>query len=197
VTEAEPHADAYRAIGRHVVEYSALVAAMRSAIEHQLTRDDPMIPRLALAQASQKALSNAFFAICEREADFSASEKKIAARLKGEVTNTMAERNNFAHGDWEMGFGILGDPQLVRTKLTGVARAWVATIRPANEIDALSDELVRLTDWVLEFAWICFRVHPLTQYKHLKIRVSDIFQAKGKRVQRTGPLADETWFDED
>lgn len=192
------HDDDYRAIGRYVVEFSVLIAEMRTVVERQLLREDPMVPRLALAEHSASQVANAFFAICEQEADLDTEEKGVSARLKQEVLDAIKQRNDVAHGDWDMGSGVLGEPELLRTKPGRRAGAWVAKVWGTGELDAYADQLEDLSERVMEFAWLCLGVHPLTQYKHLQVRVRDIFRyQKHRGVLRKGRFADEPWFDED
>ncbi len=53
--------DAYRAIGRYIVEFSGLIAAMRTSIEAQFFfHDDPDAIRLVLGGALADQITNIF-----------------------------------------------------------------------------------------------------------------------------------------
>ena len=106
--------EAHRAIGRYVVEFSMLISDMREGIELALgsEENDPMIAKLALGEAFASQITNSFFAICERKTELDDEEKQVAIRLKKEVGDAIKDRNDFAHGDREVGSSAFDDPRL-------------------------------------------------------------------------------------
>lgn len=188
-------AEAHRAIGRYVVAFSYLVAEMRAGIEDRLAGDDPMLPRLALGEAGAAQIMRAFFAICEREADQDKEERDVAICLKNEVQATIKERNDIAHGDWSIPWWKKSEAWLQRTKPGRRGGGWVNKIRPVAELDALSDEMEELAERVIEFAWLCFGIHPLTRFYGMDLRVRDIYLfQKGEGILRKGRYADAKWW---
>jgi len=185
--QTQSEREAHRAIGRYVAEFSWLVAVMRSAIERQITQDDPMVARLAVGQSYADSLSNSFFAICERIADFDDEERGVATRLKNEVRKAIEDRNDFAHGDWELEFE---EPTLARTKPGRKAGAWFARVRPVAEMDEMSDALRYLAGTLNEFAWLCENRHPGNEAGK-SIRVRDIYRLRKSQVLRVGRYADD------
>jgi len=188
--------NAHRAIGRYVVEFSYLVSEMRAGIENRLEGGDPMIARLALGEAYAAQIANSFFAICEREAELDAQEKQVGVSLKNEVHATIKERNDIAHGDWDVSRWDVAS--LRRTKPGRQKGDWVEKIRPTSELDALSDEMEILSEKVIEYAWLCFGIHPLTRFKGMDVRVRDIYRfQKHKGALRKGRYADVPFWDDE
>jgi hypothetical protein len=182
-----------------MVTFSRLVAEMRAGIEDRLKGEDPMIARLAMGEASAAQIANAFFAICKREADLDEEEEAVATRLASKVHDAFKERNNIAHGDWSLDWGDVSAARLIRTKPNRREGDWVERVRPADELEAVSDELEILTGQVMEFGWLCFGHHPLTRHKGMDVRIRDIFRfQKRKGVLRTGRYANTLpWEDEE
>jgi hypothetical protein len=196
--------EAYRAIGHYVATFSMLISDMRGGIEWALGSEepgnDPMIARLTLGEASASQITNAYFAICEQSADLDDEEHQVAVRLKKEVNDVIKERNDFAHGDWDLGEAhSFDDPRLVRTKPGRRAGPFVERVYPVDEIDALAEAMSDLDGYVVEFGWLCFGIYPLTRYRGMDVRVRDIFRFERKkhRILREGRYVDIPWFDED
>jgi hypothetical protein len=181
--------EVHRAIGRYVVAFSYLVAEMRAGIESRFDSDSE-IAQLALGEAFASQITNAFFAICEYSVELDDEERQVAIRLKKEVNDAIKERNDIAHGDWHINSWRKPEPHMVRTKpgrRTGAAVEWA---RPVEELDELSDALEDLAETVIEFALLCFDIHPHADSVEGEIRVRDIFRfQKSKGVLRTGRYA--------
>jgi hypothetical protein len=197
--------EAHRAIGRYVVVFSMLVKDMREGIELALSGRpasnstlDPMIPRLAMGEAFAAQITNAYFAICARLGDFDEEEKGVGTRLKNEVLDVISDRNDFAHGDWDLGpIPGVQEPSFRRVKPGRKAGAWTLTVKSVDEIDAMTDEIIELDNRVAEFGWLCLGLHPLSETKGLDPRVRDIFRLQNRRVHRKGRYADIPWFEPD
>lgn len=135
--------DAYRAIGRYVVEFSRLIFFMRLTIIRQLMVDngrvvDGSVPELVLGEAYADQLTNAFFAICQHVADLDDEETGVATRLKTEVKKAIKDRNDLAHGDWWINES---GPRLSRIKPGRKQGAEISKLLPVTEIDDRSDAL--------------------------------------------------------
>ena len=193
-SHSELENEAHRAIGRYIVEFSLLVAQMRSCIEYLLRTGDPMIARLALGGADAWQIATTFFAVCERQLDLDDEEKAIAARFRAEVETTCSERNDIAHGDWHLD---LEDARLQRTKPGRKAGAWLERVRPVSEIDAMADRVSVLARSVAEFGWLCLGIHPLNEVRDTPVRVRDIYRFSNRRIYRTGRYANDLPCDQD
>ena len=77
-------ADAYRVIGRYVVEFSQLMFLMRSELARYLgsPRNRAEIAHLVLGQAMPNQLTDAFFAVCIEAGNLDADETKVARSLR-------------------------------------------------------------------------------------------------------------------
>jgi len=182
--------NALRAIGRYVVTFSRLVAEMRGGIEEQLRGDDRSVVALAMGEAYAAQITNAFFAICEHEADFDEEEAQVGVCLKNEVNAAIKERNDIAHGDWSIRWPDVSAARLRRTKPGRRAGAEINSVLSADELEAASDAIEILTEKVAEFGWLCFGLHPLARRGGLDMRVRDIFRfQKHKGVLRKGRYA--------
>jgi hypothetical protein len=182
----EQEAEAHRCVGRYLVEFSVLVADMRTFIEDRLAGDDPMLARLALGTAFADPITESFFAICDRITDLDEEEQGVSVRLRTRVKDAIKDRNDFAHGDWKVD---MGDPSVWRMKPGRKAAPWIATVRPVAEIDAMSDSLADLRQSVVEFAWLCAEIHPLSESKAARVR--DVFRLRNRKVLRIGRYADD------
>ena len=187
----EERDDAYRAVGRYVVEFSRLIFHMRLGIAQELARDRDGNPTfLALGEATASQIANAFFAICEYVMiSPDADELAIGRRLQKEVNDEIRRRNDVAHGDWWVGFGgdqsgKGDDPRLLRVKPSRRAGAFEARNIPVAELDQWSDELHALLQFVAEYGAI--RLDP---FYGAGLLVTDIFVMRDNRVVREGPKA--------
>lgn len=179
----------YRAIGRYVVAFSYLVSEMRGGIENRLGGNNPMVAQLALGEAFASQITNAFFAICEREADLDDEEQQVAIRLKNEVNAAIKERNDIAHGDWRVNVWGRPEPHMIRTKPGRRAGAAVEKARPIEELEELSEGLEELAETIIEFAHLCFGIHPNAEEVGGAVRVRDVYRFRNRRVVRDGRYA--------
>ena len=193
--------EAHRAIGRYVTEFSRLISGMRDAIEWRLVGKDRTLAQLALGEATASQITNAFFAICEHLADLDDEERQVSIRLKKEAVDAIKERNDFAHGDWLLARGEGGEelrgPTLIRTKPGRKQGPRSEQVRPVEELDALSDDLEVLTEFIDEFAYLCFGIHPLAIRWGQEVRIRDIVRFRKHEVLRVGRYADETIYASD
>jgi hypothetical protein len=200
-TQAEKD-DAYRAIGRWFVEFSRMFFHMRIAIERRLAKDDdPVIAQVALGYATADQLTTAFFRICEIGTDLDKEEKQICARLRQEVRDETKRRNDFAHGDWWIGFGSksdgkTGDPYLWRTKPGKKDGPSDNKELPVEELDRLSGQVYELRQMVAEVGDICINPDLTAIIWGKPIRIRDVFRYEMPpgQVVRDGPLAEERRF---
>lgn len=98
--------EAYRALGRYLVEFSRLVFRMRDAMEQRLQRPDdpPALIQFAFNDVSAAGIGHSFFAMCREVGDLDDEEEKIRELLFAEVVQkAIPERNRIAHGDWWVG----------------------------------------------------------------------------------------------
>jgi hypothetical protein len=190
--------DAYRAVGRYVVEFSRLVFHMRYTIERQLAGDqDIVIPQLALGELSANQIADSFFGICAYLADLDDAETKVASRLKADVRATINRRNDFAHGDWWIGtpaqpgsVSDTTDPLLWRTKPGRREIEQLKTL-PVTEIDSASDDLYALRQHVAEFGDLCLEDWPFAPKFSEPVRVCHVFRInKARKVVRDGPATE-------
>lgn len=185
-------AEAHRAIGRWMVEFSRLVECMRTSILERLNADPGIIADLALGEATANQIASVFFGMCRHLTDLDNDEQKVAARLQTRVvTDEIERRNDIAHGDLWI------DPRSFSDWPEG--RVQIIRIRPArkagpfktidvmpDELDKWSESLAALRDLVTEYGYICTGARP---YASEGIRVRDILVMKSGEVVREGPRA--------
>lgn len=191
-TDAERN-DAYRAVGRYVVEFSRMIFHMRFNLERQAdSKGDTLVAPLLLGRASAQEVRRAFFGVCRSEANLDDSESKIADRLESGVERELKWRNKFAHGDWWVGFGRKedgsgGDPMLGRPGAPN--RGSEMQELPADKIDEISDRLYALRQQLGEFGDICLGTWPFQHKLDWTVRVADVFTINGATIVRDGPVA--------
>lgn len=186
-------------MGHYVFAFAYLVSQMREGVEFVLSddkRDSTRIDaRLAMGAAFAEQITNAFFAICERHAELDDEERQVAVRLRTEVMDAIAERNDIAHGDWSVLWPNHG-PTLSRTKPGRRAGAFVEQVRTAEEIDAKARSVEELADTITEFAMLCLGIHPLEE-SGTAVRIRDIYRFRNRSVVRIGRYADLLWYDDE
>jgi hypothetical protein len=191
--------DAYRAVGRYVVEFSRLIFHMRFAVARRLTQpgDGPLLGEMALGEATAYPIANAFFGICRVTNELDADEQKVASKLRSDVKAAIEARNDVAHGDWWIGLARKGaetihDPIVIRIHPDGSKGPVDLKELTAGELDGMSESLVQLRNLVAEFGEICLGPDEQT---HLLagVHVRDIFVIEGPKkspkVVRNGPMA--------
>jgi len=193
--------EAHRAVGHYVFAFADLVSEMRGAIEYVLSGENPeadrMNARLAMGAAFAEQITNAFFAICERQAELDDEETQVAIRLKKEVKDAIADRNDFAHGDW-LSLSPAGQgPTLSRMKPGRRAGAYIEQVRSVEEIDAMAWSVGELSETISEFAEACLGVHQMELRTGTAVRVRDIFRFRNHQVLRIGRYADVEWWKDD
>jgi hypothetical protein len=190
--------EAHRALGHYVFSFAYLVSEMREAIEYALSKHDlegdRMDAKIAMGAAFAEQIANAFFAICERYGEFDDEERQVAVRLKKEVKDAIADRNDFAHGDWSVLWPNQG-PTLSRIKPGRRAGPLVEQERSVEEIDAKARSVEELADTTTEFATICFGLHPLEERTGTAVRVRDIYRFRKHKVLRIGRYAEMPWYE--
>jgi hypothetical protein len=194
--------EAYRAIGRYVVEFSRLIYHMRNRLEGRLTREDDSRTAaiLALSETYAAQIANAFFAVCGLE-DLDSDEKKIASKLQKEVIKEINRRNDIAHGDWWVGggpspHGVWPDPALWRAKASRKDEPIQFRDLPIEELDRASDGLHELVQSVALFGDLCLFGGPLGLQWIIDgrpARVSDALMMRDGEVVPTPRLMDVTY----
>lgn len=93
--------NAYRAIGRWVVEFSQLVFWMRSLMIQRLSKPSEYgLLELAFGEATAGQIAASFFALCKTIGNLDESETAVSNKLRDTVGRAVTRRNDFAHGDW-------------------------------------------------------------------------------------------------
>jgi hypothetical protein len=179
-----------------MVAFSYLGSEMRAGIESRFDSDSE-IAQLALGEAFASQITNAFFAICEYSVELDDEEQRVAVRLKKEVNDAIKERNDIAHGDWHINSWRKPEPHMVRTKPGRRAGAAVEKARPVEELEELSDALEELAETVIEFALLCFGIHPHADKIEGEVRVRDVYRFRNHRVVREGRYAASDPWDDD
>jgi hypothetical protein len=185
--------DAHRAVGRYVVEFSRLIFHMRFAVERCLAGEkDIVIARLALGEAAANQVNDSFFAICSYMADLDDDEVRVSRHLKKQVREEIKRRNDFAHGDWWIGFGAkedgaMANPTLWRTKPGRQRQDVFSREIPVPEIDSYSNGLYVLRQQVAEFGDLCLETWPLAHKYNEPVRVRHVFRVdQAKEIVRDG-----------
>jgi hypothetical protein len=198
--EAQERAnDSFRALGRYVSEFSRLIWWMRMLIASAVTLEGRpgsySLAEMALGESTAQPITNAFFGICNTFLE--SDEQKIGTRLRIRVSEAISLRNDFAHGDWFIGWRRLHpdgtipenseDPFLTRIRPTRKAGPIDDRDYPPADLDALSDELVVLRNLVVEFGMLATSATNDPVLKALRVR--DLFTISDGEVARDGPQA--------
>jgi hypothetical protein len=194
-------ADAYRAIGKYVVQFSSLVHNMRALITERLTvgSDEQDLAELAFGEVFPSQLSAAFFGMCRFTGDLDPAEMKVESALRNAVTKAFEMRNDIAHGDWWLGYLSpdgrgMDPPILVRIRpLRGRGASKVVALGAA-ELDALSFDLFCLSADVTGFGQLALGLpvlHRGTGERSAgEYRIRDVYGVERGKVVRSGPEAE-------
>lgn len=182
--------DAHRALGSYIAEFSRLVFGMRLELTHAIAGGGmlggPPATRaeIALGGLTAEPISSAFFAICrdEKGKSWDDEERRIADKLEESVIKEIQRRNDYAHGDWFIGFGSkdgpMDAPGLRRTKPQRKSAPTTWTEIPTVELDRNAREIFDLRQLVLEFGDVCLALWQNPAAKGFRVR--DVFEIVGK-----------------
>lgn len=194
----EGASEVYRSLGRYVYEFSRLVFWMRYITILRLTQEEPEVfhlGELALGEATAQPISNAFFAVCRESGSLVEPEEKIRSELQRQVNETIAKRNDIAHGDWSIGWGAGRQTILRRIKPARKTGALEWKAFHTAELDSLSNDLHTLRDRVVEFGFLATTDEHFPDDPYFgRLRVSDVLVLRGNSVNREGPRVDEIEF---
>ena len=173
--------EGYRALGRYIATFSLMVKEMRDRMVWRLQRpeDPPLLADLAFGAATAEPISSAFFAMCRLLLLHEADELKTATRLRKLVGEELKLRNDVAHGDWYIGWisvpGGSAEPQLQPHWVERIkATRKEGPLAPISEdLDARSEELEQLTEFLREYGLVCFGMHG-RQIAGQPLRVRDV-----------------------
>lgn len=164
---------------------------MRTSIECVLSKadDDTAIVSLALGEAPAYNITSSFFAICSHVAELDIEEERIGSKLEEAVMAELTRRNDFAHGDWYIGWtsteGEFCDPILWRVKPNRKKGAFSEREIPVAELDQASDEIAELDALLSEYGDLCLRIdryrESLLAPGAPNTRVRDVFMIEGSR----------------
>jgi hypothetical protein len=201
----EQRDDYYRAIGRYIVEFSALVALMRNLVAFKIVGDDEKpdeLIRLAFGSMQAQQIADAFFAVCRESAVPALETDELAIEKCLRQNHVNAEirwRNVMAHADWLVPVWTriwteehadeptapppqalfmrvqLHKPEPLEPKEVSVA-----------EIDGYAERVSQLTIFLWEFGMICTRTMDHDPARGLpQTRIRDAFELTGSANARS------------
>lgn len=196
---------AFRALGRYIAEFSALVRIMRQhAASFVVSGSGQEVDRhpaeMLLGEAPPNQISSAFFGLCRLAGEFDDDEAKVASTLRKAVLDLIEERNDFAHGDWWIGMKGHKAEQVVSRVGLDTLDPMLLRIRPARSegsrkvteysvaiLDAKTDHLLSILTLVEEFGKLAlglplFREEPPSDDAFISVgeyRVRDVLIVKG------------------
>jgi hypothetical protein len=179
----------FRALGRYVALFSALVAIMRNLLATRIAgqeHEERGLLEFALGSMTAEPITNAFFAACRKLADFDKTEQAIEAHVRKVVLEEIKRRNDIVHGDWL--FDELGAQSvLMRVKAGSVRQGPLhITGHTAEDLEAVCTDVEALYSVILVFAKIALCPHgddPYFQDQLLPTRVADALHLVDGKVR--------------
>ncbi len=172
--------EAYRAIGRYVVDFSIMVACMKMDMTARLASQDDsnrILAAIAFGEATAKHVSDAFFAMCLAAGECDEDEARIVDKLLAKVNEEIARRNDFADGDWWLGYGGLNTSMaLARYKPPRKLSGSLDLYSP-GALDQAAKYVRQLTGWIVETGGVCLD-------KSDPRRLHDYFAIEGRQLVR-------------
>jgi hypothetical protein len=207
--------DYYRAIGRYFVQFSLLIAFMRTLVIVKAVGSDKEgvdLLRLALGSATAQQVSDAFFAVCRTtaEPEFDKPEQDIEKCLREKQINAEIRwRNAFAHGDWMVPEWVRewsenpqsAVPEAPRAELFRVQHHKPRPFAPheltPEEIDRCGERVEALQVIAWEFGSICMHTeaHDPALGRPV-VRVQDAFEIAGSGDEKQVRFRDDYWTPE-
>ena len=213
--------DDLRALGRYIAVFSRLTAVMRFQLARMSTAKLPREDRLGeiyealmlhTGDMNFDHLANVYSAVADLVGDYDETEQKMAGILRSQLDRFIEIRNDFAHGEWKIGWvggpvvtfgpdgmtgGVPLPASLTRTKARRKGSKTSSADYSAQEINALSDKLARLGcevyDWgrlVEGFAFVFPEDGSMSPEHEVRVaRPNEVYALRGKTLTRTGPLA--------
>lgn len=158
----EKRDNAYRAIGRYTVQFSVLVANMRTILAEEIAPSDSErqpLAELSLSSLTAGPMADAFFSVCRSVAQLDTAEQAIEKRLRRDVTDEWKRRNDIVHGDWLVAAwvrpGVEVTPTLVRVKAARVDQPFASEDYTVERIDEICTTVEALANVVWEFGTVC------------------------------------------
>jgi hypothetical protein len=198
LTERQDHGEGQRpghavyvALGRFVVEFSQVVAAMQDGMIRVAAGDNETARTAWIAALSADVAADQttrmFFVVCSSVAELDESEKRIRKLLRGRVEHLTRRRNAISHGTWHMPVlhasrdkseWVWDQPHFWygRAGKDGISMRDPVTV---EEAEALADEANDLARLLHRFAVACAPGEP-----H---RVRDRLEVRDGRVVRRNP----------
>lgn len=186
-----PHDEIFRALGRYVAIFSALVAIMRNTLATRIAGQEDIereLTEYALSTLTAEPVTNAFFAACRTIADFDREDSAIEAKLRKAILQESKRRNDLLHGDW-----VLDDRRsvaaLMRYKPGRVSQDPLAAEGyNAEKLDAASREVEALYAATLTFARVALGLRTEEAAEAPSVdRVAGALEIVGGRLRhRTG-----------
>jgi hypothetical protein len=185
--EIEAHRDdGYRALGRYMAEFSQMIMTMRRLMVHRLQRpgDHPLLAELPFGGATAQSVLDAFFGMCRMTIEHDDDEAGTAKKLYNAVREEIQLRNDFAHGDWYIGYWSRTgeDPAMPNPP-------WAEKVKPIRkegplalikkDLDERTDEIGRLAALLDEYGRVCLHLSVVAEREDLRVR--DVLAADGKR----------------
>ena len=170
-------AEAHRAVGRYVVEFSQMVFAMQARMVRQLEHygvpeDLSWIP---FGGVAARDVTDQFFGMARTITPHDEEEDATATRLKTLVLEEVRRRNDVAHGEWlPIGFSIEDSAPfpLGAVRVKPDRKAGIFDLISAD-LDKHSDAVVGLREMLWDYGTACFL--PRSG------RVGDVLRLEGKR----------------
>ena len=209
--------DELRALGRYFHVFSRLIQMMRFQLARMSTAKVPEEYRLGevfqaltlhTGDMNFDHLANVYFAVAELIGNYTEPELKMAKKMRSELSGFIETRNDFAHGEWQIGWfgsrpttsgleqmtGVeLLPATLRRTKARRSGEKTSSTEYTAREIDTLSEKLVRLGCWVIDWGKLVegngFVVGTPSGNDWRVARPEEVYVLRGGTLTRTGPVA--------
>ena len=150
--------EAYRAIGRYVVDFSIMIACMKMDMTARLaSRDDSnqILAAVAFGEAAAKHVSDAFFGMCRAVGGCDDGEAKIVNKLQDKVNDEITRRNDFAHGDWWLGFGGLDTSMVLARYKPSRRLSGSLNLYSPGALDMAANDVRQLTGWVVDVGGVC------------------------------------------
>ncbi len=205
----------YRAIGRYFVQFSDLIAYMRTLVMLKIVSRDEgaeTLLRLTLGSMQAQQVADAFFAVCRTAAEPELSKPELLIEKCLREAHVNAEirwRNVLAHGDWFVPEWVQewrpenADPTALppldmKASLFRVQHHKPSPLDPheltPEQIDQYGERVEQLGHMAWEFGTICLRAeHHEAGRPGRTVRIKDAFELTGSANERQVQFRDGYW----
>jgi hypothetical protein len=179
----------YEALGRFVVEFSRMVAAMEHGLYFAVGGNQHLFFAVT-AEITADPLARAWRSIMAESQDLKEDDRKVLSDIYKEIVDLIRLRNDWSHGTWYVGYGKSTDDwskaalDRFKNSSTGFARSSsVEGLPTAEYINAVAAHTVFVAQLIFDFETNVHLLRDKSTTKHPSDRIHVVKEDGRRRFQ--------------